>query len=272
MASTWLQLILCVVLVLCCHFQVSNSCSCMSQHPQEQCCNADYVIRAKVMKSRVVIPTAPPPPPTDIVDYDTDDNFNLTLGNDSIVTPPEDVAMDTDYYSSYSDTSPDAARVWTVRITKVYKGKQGDLKSGREVELWTPVEDATCGIEYLKKGAFYVFTGSFGSFYSDVLNINMCDWVVEWKSLTRKQKKGIKSTYLKNCQCEIYTCTLTDICMSIRSGTMFPPGWSDNEDDIDGCIAHAYSYCFVQHSACVPRKDGKCGWEMGKDTKKCMST
>lgn len=93
-------------------------------------------------------------------------------------------------------------KIYKVRVRKQFKiteKAEVALKSGR---LLTPVYDAACGIQ-LQPGKLYVLSGRVHSLKA---HISLCDMAMEWETLTRRQRKGLKLLYKHGCTCEVKKC------------------------------------------------------------------
>ncbi|KAJ3643252.1 hypothetical protein Zmor_025976 [Zophobas morio] len=108
-----------------------------------------------------------------------------------------------------------STRVYKVRVRKAYKLSEKAsvaLKSGR---LLTATDEAMCGVN-LAVGKLYAISGSVNSLKA---HINLCGMAIQWKDLTRRQRKGLKAIYKHGCSCRIDFCKgrkctkMPDSCM-----------------------------------------------------------
>lgn len=89
--------------------------------------------------------------------------------------------------------------VYKVRIKKQYKVSEKALTALKSGRLLTSSMDSMCGV-HLVVGKTYVISGRVLSLRAYV---NQCNLVREWKSLTRRQRKGLKLMYRYGCECKI---------------------------------------------------------------------
>ncbi|XP_031561667.1 tissue inhibitor of metalloproteinase-like [Actinia tenebrosa] len=165
------------VVVLLCVITMTSACSCMPAHPQEHFCQAQFVIRGKV------------------------------------ISGPVQVLPDNYFVSSNVLGRFLAERVYTFRITKTYKGaaaikKTDSLKvygsRGRSVitKIYTPSKLNSCRVD-LDVGKVYVIAGYIGR---KKLSISGCSLRMEWEKITKKQRSGFARKYGRSCECVHQKC------------------------------------------------------------------
>ncbi|RZC33743.1 TIMP domain containing protein [Asbolus verrucosus] len=100
------------------------------------------------------------------------------------------------------DKSFNNTRFYKVRVRKSYKLSEKAtvaLKSGR---LLTATDEAMCGVN-LEVGKLYAISGTV---YSLKAHVNLCGMAIQWKDLTRRQRKGLKVIYKHGCDCRVDYC------------------------------------------------------------------
>lgn len=202
-----------------------NACSCFPTHIQDQFCRSDYVIVATAKN--------------------VEELYNNKFKQTNRI--PE------------GDVYPyPIRRMIKVRVHRTFK-TNGNNTIPREIVINTAGTDAACGIE-LDLNKKYILGGY--KVENDYW-INLCGWVQEYNTLTRKQIKGIKFFYGKNCNCRIAYCT-ENFCNTGYGGRRdkkvckWPAKMSDD--------------CYVHHGVCAEQSDGSCSWRKNKKFKTCLQT
>ncbi|XP_077867986.1 metalloproteinase inhibitor 2-like [Saccoglossus kowalevskii] len=255
-----------LTVILCCYLEMVQPCSCVLRHPQVQYCSADYVIRANIHRHRIVTKLR-------VLEINDTEEYTAQDGSES----------ESEYIPI---ASSDDAIVWTVKVKKVYKGKQL-VKSGQVVELWTPKISTMCGVTHLRIGESYVLTGMrrYGE-HENQLSTSVCDWNEQWKTVKKRNKNLLRSLYKNNCGCSITICyNIDDIGFGFREDE-FSSQCHDNTSEfsevvedpkpiIDGCTFKLESndaVCYAEYSACEMKEDGSCDWNINKNFKKCLDS
>ncbi|XP_064486262.1 tissue inhibitor of metalloproteinase-like [Ornithodoros turicata] len=86
-----------------------------------------------------------------------------------------------------------------VIVHRLFKANKDSVEGLSKGIIWTPANDAVCGIT-LKTNRKYLITGS-----SDRSKpkVSLCNYHQEWNALTRKQKKGFQRLYRNGCNCTV---------------------------------------------------------------------
>ncbi|XP_781027.1 metalloproteinase inhibitor 3 [Strongylocentrotus purpuratus] len=226
---TMMMMLMFMVLLLSCFLLEADfvqACTCLPKHPQQHYCDSDYAIRVKIFKQKLKLPN----------------------GQRYEINDPEIPDLPIEVLSQ-------SHREWSGVIQKVYKGFE-KLKHTTTVNIYSPFYDSMCGVGTLMNDESYVIMGTFGH---GGLNFDFCDWHHSWKTVTSKQRRGLKYWYAENCSCQIDTC-----------GLRHPCGEAQPEASPTGCEWDAWhSRCTNQHTACVMTAQG-CQWHQSKDLKQCL--
>lgn len=178
--SKWTQLITTTLLVLSCLLKIALSCSCFPKHPQSHFCQADYAVRATIINSHVVWPSA---------------NHIVKDGAASLS----------------SDVIHSAERAYKVQVKQVFKG-DGILRN-QIMFLYTPYEELLCGIGGLEEDGQYLFMGSYEK-VTGKHSFNLCGFHHKWSDVTEKQVEGLRHGYKNNCDAKIVVCGIDATCSS----------------------------------------------------------
>ncbi|KAL5013715.1 hypothetical protein ScPMuIL_007985 [Solemya velum] len=77
-----------------------------------------------------------------------------------------------------------------IKIMKVFKS-DSDLHPGNTLFLTSPSSSiSSCGVT-LTENTIYFLTGK----SNPPSSIDLCDWISEWSSMTKKEKKGVSGRY-----------------------------------------------------------------------------
>lgn len=139
------------------------------------------------------------------------------------------------------------SKVYKVRVRKEFKISEKGivaLKSGR---LHTALYDSLCGVD-LKVGKLYVISGIISSLRA---HITRCEMILEWKDITKRQKKGLKLLYKHGCTCGIHNCMFYQKCYRQRDSC----NWKSSCETTDGI--------------CLRQASGTCMWNKNKMLSKC---
>lgn len=176
-----------VVLIIGCIAEETYGCSCFFDHPQNEFCKTEFVIRAKAIS---VQKQSQPP--------------QILPGPGA--APPNPLTIDFD------------TTIYTVKIIESFKGP---FEIGDEVTLYTPESSASCGVDLnTTQKLQYLLTGYHRQ---GKYRINSCQWNSLWATLHKchKQRLGSKDNsyllssrsvdlYRNNCKpssCKIKLCS-----------------------------------------------------------------
>ncbi|XP_077867988.1 metalloproteinase inhibitor 3-like isoform X2 [Saccoglossus kowalevskii] len=257
-----MTLIVGLVVLLTMTIQDTYGCSCMPSHPQEQFCRSNFVIKAKVLSHRWIyetkepthepattwqqVPTTPVPDITTAEVMDIDNEIPMQRFRKALPPLPS-------LEEAMKGRPQPMMQAWRVKVIKVYKGLDY-MKEKEYVELFTPPIDSLCGVELLEMDEHYVFTGNSRD---ERLNINACGWTQTYKTLTSKQRHGLKKGYSTGCgECRIQTCF--GKCVALPNA------------DICTWMPFMKPDCEALYSKCIRSKKGGCGWHRNKLLKECQ--
>ncbi|XP_038061469.1 metalloproteinase inhibitor 4-like [Patiria miniata] len=235
--------------------QMVLGCQCAHRHPQQHFCQAEFVIRAKVM-SKTFEPIMPSqslpttPQPTTKPPWRFPAVSKLRMAK-----PPKTLRP-------LSEGQMESWNTWAMRlrymvqVEKVYKGEETILARSK-IEIVSPADSGMCGVTMLEEGQKYLLTGSFSE---KGPTIHLCDWVVESHLVTKTQRQGLKYVYKKYC----------DECI-IKPGVIY---WPPEAKEKDVCAYNPYLFhendCAALYSACVRRPSGICEWQVTNKMKRCQ--
>ncbi|XP_022098790.1 uncharacterized protein LOC110983663 [Acanthaster planci] len=256
----------------------SHACSCQRNHPQDQFCRSEFVVKASVVSRQYIYkPTPQPvtePAPESSSEYSSsvlDEEGNLTevqgpaeLQNRPLAElqnrPPAGllapIAMNDFPPSTREDNRPIKLE-YTIKVEKVFKG-DNYLLERTLAKIYTAPYESLCGLVGLTNDISYIIAGSF---YNNELRFGLCSWVVPYKSLPRTQRRGVKLMFKKTCgDCTIGSC--------YGATCKFVPQ-EDNRCMVD--ISMMGNSCEEQHSFCA-RSRKACKWQRNRDYKQCLSS
>ncbi|XP_071784231.1 uncharacterized protein [Asterias amurensis] len=157
--------------------------------------------------------------------------------------------------------------LYTVKIEKVYKtveGKTDSMREGEEVQIKSFYPGGMfCGVE-LKRGKSYILGGAIQG------QIGRCDLVLEYKTVSKRQKQGLRSNYGQFCdKCQIATCHSPQCAAHMPDNTC--PYMAHDSYDRHG-IGYQEDDCVAAHSKCMPKEGhDMCQWQRNKDLKQCLT-
>ncbi|XP_071850533.1 metalloproteinase inhibitor 3-like [Apostichopus japonicus] len=225
--AMWFSRVLSVVLVMS-SIRNIQCCTCVLLHPQEVYCAADYVIRGRVTAGDVTF-----------INYERDYQYQQS----TTTLPPQ----------IYLTAPPNAKKiVYTVDIEKSYK-RNGLTAKGTTVEIVTDSIGLDCFVGLATNYSYVIM----GDVINDQLTLGVCGYYRTVNQITKRQFKGLKRQYRKNCnECSI--CGRYDYCDKTKGICTL---------DFD----HFYSrYCEIDFARCGKNKGGICDWLGGKDYRRCL--
>ncbi|XP_022098789.1 uncharacterized protein LOC110983662 [Acanthaster planci] len=282
-----------------------SSCNCTRTHPQQHYCTANYVVRGRVVLIQWQLIPDLQTDPTTVTETQTNLTAYMTTnpptqgpeGTQNVETTAEDDDKSTAFPSSHGqdheampahrqDDQRASRRekrllrnrivnqepwnyeiVYIIKIQHMYKNvARSSLIEGEEMELKTPYPGrGYCGVE-LRAGKSYLLAGVVAG------QVNLCDWVQEYRHVSKLQKRGLKNNYGQSCsKCQIMTCHDPECTGTLPPSTCayLPP--HEEEDDMRHEIGYRDNDCLARHSRCYSkgRKADKCVWTTSGDMKSC---
>lgn len=143
-------------------------------------------------------------------------------------------------------------KVYKVRVRKEFKISEKGLVALKSGKIHTPLDSSTCGVN-LQVGKLYVLSGQINSLRA---NINLCRMALEWNTLTRRQRKGLKMMYKRGCGCQIQSCSSSS-------------KWCNHSKSKDTC--HWWSKCEIEEGICLRQNHGYCAWNRNKKLTACRA-
>ncbi|XP_038060882.1 uncharacterized protein LOC119731728 [Patiria miniata] len=278
------------------------SCNCTRIHPQQHFCTANYVIRGRVVLIQWQLIPDLDTESTTVTETLTNPTSYMT--SNPLTQGPEATGKEVDKSTAlpssqdqdqneFIDAMPAHRHnnqranrkdkrllknriinqepwnyeiIYIITIQTVYKNVGGDsLIEGEELELKSPYPGmGFCGVE-LRAGKSYLLAGG------EAGQINMCDWIQEYRHISKLQKRGLKNNYGQLCDmCQIMTCGNPECTSDLPSTTCvyLPP----HDDHIQHGIGYHDNDCIARHSRCYAkgRKADKCDWMKSSDMKNCQ--
>lgn len=207
----------------------TEACSCLKVHLQTLYCDSDFVMQVRLRG-----------PPENIY--------------------RKEAKKDNDGDSMFSETFIDRRIVaikYNVKIKEIYKVNENTLgldKNSTVTEIFTEANGGLCGVE-LNENTNYLLSGKY---LNDALRIDLCNSIFKpWPFLTKMQKKGLRFSYKKSCDCKIQNINYVD------------------KVDPNACVwdpFKIYGNCFERQTACILDKNsstGGCKWQRNGKLKKC---
>lgn len=225
MEQMWTVIVLVINLAL---FSVPSSegCSCMPQHPQTAFCNADFVVRAKVMSSKTLF-------------------SKWIASTDPRQQPP---MVGDEMLETGERRSPSEIR-FAVSIGRTFKAKDAYININNKT-LFTSASSASCGVHLEDDTAYLIM----GRVVAGKAWVSLCDTVMKWDDVPKRMRKLLVGTYARNCDCKVRVCFNKACAERLENSTC---AWSFIEDK---------SKCYTTHGACVIRKHSDnaldcCKWD-----------
>ncbi|KAL4225802.1 Metalloproteinase inhibitor 3 [Mactra antiquata] len=204
-----------------------QGCSCSRPHLQNNFCNADFVMKVRLRGEG---------------EY----QYKKTLVN-------------VDGSSEPVEHRHPIGFIYNVKILNIYKLNENDagltINSSAAV-IHTPPNDGLCKVD-LSIRTKYLVTGTISD---GELWIYLCSWGTPWAWITKSQKKYLKFTYAKNCDCK----PMEDF---YRGSTLDESKcyWKSNS---------RHGECYERHTACIIDKNsttGGCKWHRNKRLRTCRA-
>lgn len=122
--------------------------------------------------------------------------------------------------------------------------------------LYTASIDSVCGV-HLEVGETYVVSGRI---YEDKPKLSLCNLVMRWSDVTKRQRKGFKGLYAKGCMCDVSYTTFERKGEALHraNGKLCP--WEGNPGPMD---------CQEKHGICVSNQ-GRCFWMPSRPYDQCI--
>lgn len=214
---------------------VTMSCSCISTHPQEKFCYADFVMQVTLKKEGKPI-------------YK---KYKTTVTRNGVTKEKffkESRAEEIQFYATIH------------RIFKLTNATEGLLTPDtRRVHLYTPGSESLCGVE-LNVNTKYLISGTV---YDGKLTLDICtSWLSPWAWVSKIQRKNLQSRYADNCECQIVTVPFLNDKSANSASCLFKS-------------FGMYKDCYERESACILDKNsstGECKWHNNKHMKKCRAS
>lgn len=128
------------------------------------------------------------------------------------------------------------SNIYKVRIRKEFKISEKGLVALKSGRLHTSMYDSMCGA-YLEVGKIYVIAGRINSLRG---YISLCDMIMEWNDVTKRQRKGLKLLYKHGCSCNIRDCRYNPKCYRQKDSC----NWKSQCETTDGiCLRQASGFC-----------------------------
>lgn len=207
------------------HFM--EACSCSQVHPQTLFCNSDFVMQARLRGK-----------PEDIYKKEavTDEGGN---SNNPIINRMK------------------VAIKYNVKIRRMFKVNDNDfgLKENSTVtQLYTAPFVTLCGVD-LQERTNYLLSGKFSNGQP---HIDICSSLhLPWEWVTKIQRKGLRFTYSKNCDCKV----LHKFDRDVNSTNTCK--WDEYSQTGD---------CYKRQTVCIHDKNsstGGCKWQRNSKLRKC---
>ncbi|KAJ8317744.1 hypothetical protein KUTeg_005648 [Tegillarca granosa] len=234
-----------VMLIIGCVVQEIHGCSCAFNHPQNQFCNAEFVIRAKALSVRQLQTVIEKPVLNSSISLITD--FDRTI---------------------YAVKVIESFKVY-VNVTKNFVSLKGRFEEGEIVDLFTTSSSASCGIQLNTKDKLqYLLTG----YRRDgKYRINNCLWNSLWKYLDKCKKQRLGSKYIgHNLSTSSYDLYRNN-CKVRSCKVMFCSLQTENEceNNMDTCTFNSKDV--MRNSICVRSGKGFYGKKKPCQWRKCLS-
>ncbi|KAK3697036.1 hypothetical protein QZH41_012507 [Actinostola sp. cb2023] len=261
---------------------------CWPEHVQTQFCNADFVVRAKIISTvKFELPEFPKHPTKghrgngrgngkDNNNNNKDNNSKKQhktvdpapmRGLDPIAPAPRRFARSVmSGFSGVPVRPRNFPEYQDIKIKRILKG----VVDVKETVGTTPVDNTTnskytryYSRAYIRNPGFKLKPGKAyllaGKIIHNKLWVSFCDWHTEWNVLGLDQLRGLKKDFIHGCKCRVLFC--------------YYPGCEDNNHQRDVCMWKPDSFypgddCRAKHSTCRAHK-GRCQWKHSERFVKC---
>ncbi|OCT65164.1 metalloproteinase inhibitor 1 [Xenopus laevis] len=141
---------------------------------------------------------------------------------------------------------------YEIKTTKIFKAPDGmdDIQF-----LSTPLMESMCGFEHhiSNKSQTFLITGHV---VNGKLEIDQCNFIVPWASLSAAQKRGFQEVYRKACSCNIVPCYSGTCSLESDSQCLWTDVLVHWQEPLNGAQS--------KYMACVDQGNGLCTWESQK--------
>jgi len=229
---------------------VVETCSCFPAHPQELFCNSEFVIHALITSKARIKSTSK------LVSMKS---HSLTIievfrGNEAL----HHILMNTD---SPKEDIPKKLEYIEANIT-------------------TPASESLCGIQLNYTESYLIF----GQIRNNELQVNMCNFISTWGTVTNQVKSGIYGDY--DCSCKIETRmnskevddneSMTE--QQVSGGKMQQKAKSSStcywemfpDEPVDECALNFLTCRKLVHPLAINDEQEKCVWVEGRDYELCQ--
>lgn len=220
-----------VLLLLIAATSVSHieACSCLQSHLQSLYCDADFVMQVRLRG-----------PPEEIYRKEETEDFDETSNS----------------YRTFINRRVTAIK-YNVKIRQIYKLKDNSTgldKNSTVTEIFTGPNDGLCGVRLFERTNYLLS----GKYYNGALHIDICSSIASpWSFITKMQKKGLRFTYKRSCDCNIQNINYVD--------EVDPKACVWDPRKVDG-------NCYERQTACILDKNsstGGCKWQRNGKLKAC---
>lgn len=170
---------------------------------------------------------------------------------------------------------------YEVQIIKIFKGRR--ILTSPTVSMFTP-EGHSCAIKSMKPSKNYLISGHIEE---GRLTLNVCSWVEEWSTLTKEQKKGLKSKYATYCKkCDVPSVSGPELVMALIDPRAPRPIetepklvslsglWTSEPGSCTFNPVDSWQFptmdCETKYTYCSDNARDNCGWEINNKYKDCF--
>ncbi|XP_077981841.1 metalloproteinase inhibitor 3-like [Glandiceps talaboti] len=287
------------------------SCSCMPSHTQDQYCRADFVIRAKVVDSRLIYEDPPRPPtpakPTDLPEVDTDAAWTTEASDDTVTNKQvtvEEEEKEEEMEEGEKEVEEEKEIEEEKEVEKDFNNEIFNIipeRLRRSILPLPPYEEVKEELEILeermpiakewKVRVSRVFKGQ--DFIDERTTVELLTAPMDSLCGITYLSKGIQyvfsGRYYDNIL-RINSCGLLEDYhkMSSRQKQGLKGGYTEGcaecriipcfsfpcRESNDSCPWYPFqdTDCESQFSRCLRKKSGKCGWHSNKQMAKCQAS
>lgn len=142
---------------------------------------------------------------------------------------------------------------YQIRLKKEFKMSEKARQALSHGLIWTPAGDDVCGVKF--NNTKYLITGRV---IGEKAWVWRCNFVQQWSTLSRKQRKGFRKLYHQGCQCKVR------MPRPFRSSRERYCLWDTADEGVDDCQS-LYTMCVPNH-----RENKGCIWSRNRRYRKCM--